>query len=468
MNKLLVALLALLTNITYSQNNQKQFSLQEAITYALENNYKVKNALRDIETAKQQKRETTATGLPQISAKVDYNNFIKQQVSLLPASAFDPFSSLRLLEQFYDLDALKKQSFPPPADGFVPVVFGTKQSMNANATLSQLIFNGSYLVGLQSAKVYLEISENAKIKTDIEVRKAVINAYGNVLMAEESIKILKRNLDAITKNITETTKLFENGFAEEESIEQLSITKASLESNLKNVRRLRTLSYQMLNITLGRGINDTITLSDNLENLTTQNMSLNLLSATNNIEEHIDYKIAFNDKKAKELLVKLEQSNALPSLNAFLNAGYNGNSNTFTFFDNDQQWFGSALVGVTLNIPIFSSFSRAAKVQRAKINFEKSAQNLIELEEQLNLQIASAKTNFKFATDDYENKKLSLNLAEHIEKKNQTKFFEGVGSSFELRQAQMQLYASQQELLQAMLEVINKKADLETALNTVN
>lgn len=445
-NKLLVVIIIATLSQSYAQDSQR-YSLQEAINFALENNRTVKNAARDIDAAKQRKWETTATGLPQVNAKIDYNNWLKQQVNLLPAKFTNPNA---------------------PDDAFVPVTFGTKQTANASATLSQLLFNGSYLVGLQSAKVYLEISENAKQKTDLEVRKAVINAYGNVLMAEESLKILNRNIDVLDKNIKETTTIFENGLAEEESVEQLAITLAGLKSNLKNTQRLKTLAYQMLNITIGKPIESKITLTDTLESLTVQNMSLDLLTVTPNIEENIDYKIAFNDKKAKELLVKLEQSKALPSLNAFVNGAYAGNSDTFTFFDKEQLWFGSSLVGVSLQIPIFSSMGRSAATQRAKINLEKSEENLTETEQKLRLQIASAKTNFQFAVDDYENKKLSLELSERIEKKNQTKFFEGVGSSFDLRQAQIQLYGSQQEFLKAMLDVITKKAELETVLDRTN
>ena len=120
-----------------------------------------------------------------------------------------------------------------------------------------------------------------------------------------------------------------------------------------------------------------------------------------------------------------------------------------------------------MNIPIFSSLERTAATQRAKINLEKSKDDLKETEQRIRLEIATAKSNYRFAIEDYDIKKDNLLLAERIEKKNETKFFEGIGSSFELRQAQTQLYAAQQELLQAMLDVINKKADLETVLNEI-
>lgn len=441
MRQSLILIISLITfSFGFSQESANSFSLQQAIDYALENNRQVKNATRDIDAAEKQKWETTASGLPQLNAEVGYNNWIKQQVII-----FD-------IDNDGNLDAIPN---------------GAKQSINATATLSQKLFDGSYLVGLQSAKVYLEISKNAKVKTDLEVRKAVIEAYGNVLLAEESISILERNIDVLEKNLFETTKIFENGLEEEESVEQLQITLSGVKSSLNNTNRLKKLAYQMLNITLGLDINSKTVLTDNLESLTSLNMDLNLLEVEDNIENTIDYKIAENDKTSKELLLKLEKSKALPTLNAFFNGAYSGNSNKFTFTHDNQKWFGSSLFGINLNIPIFSSGMRSAATQRAAINLEKSKEDLTKVQQQLKLQIASAKSNYQFAIDDYENKKENLALAERIEQKNQTKFFEGIGSSFELRQAQTQLYTAQQELLQAMLDVINTKATLETALNTI-
>lgn len=445
MSKKITFIFILLYSIVgFSQEIPNRFSLQEAIDYALEHNRTAKNASRDIAAAEKQKWETTATGLPQISASIDYNKWLQQQLALIPA-----------------------QFFGGNPGEFVEIAFGTKQSINATVIVNQKIFDGSYLVGLQSAKVFLDISKNAKEKTDLEVRKAVINAYGNVLLAEESVKILERNLDVLQKNLDETTKIYENGLEEEESVEQLQITLSGVQSNLSNTSRLKTLAYQMLNITIGIDLNTEISLTDDLESLTAKNMVLSLLDADENIENTIDYKIASNEKVSKELLLKLEKSKALPTLDAFINAAYDGYNDNFNFLQKRQDWLGSSLLGIKMNIPIFSSLGRSASTQRAKINLEKSKDDLTETEQKLKLQIASAKSDYQFAIEDYENKKQNLNLAQRIEQKNQTKFFEGIASSFELRQAQTQLYSSQQDYLQAMIDVINKKAELETVLNEI-
>lgn len=444
MKQTLTIILGILISIQVNaQEVPNSFSLEEAIVYGLEHNRTVKNAAYDIQAAEKQKWETIATGLPQLSGSVSYQDFLKLQTQVVPAEAFGG----------------------PPGE-YAAINFGIKQNLNASATLSQLLFDGSYLVGLQSAKVFLEISKNAKEKTDLEVRKSIINAYGNVLLTNESENILQRNVDVLKKNLSDIEAMYNNGLEEEESVEQLQITLSGVESNLSNIKRLKKIAYQMLNLAMGLDINAKTILTDNLESLTNENIDLTLIEAEESVESTTDYKIALNDKVSKELLVKLEKSKALPTLSASLTGGYLSYSDSFTFFDSGQPYYGFGVFGFNLNIPIFSSGLRGASTQRAEINLKKSIENLTETEEQLKLQIDAAKSDYQFAIEEYDNKKKNLELAEKIEQKNETKFFEGVGSSFDLRQAQLQLYTSQQEYLQAMLDVINNKAELETILNT--
>ena len=221
----------------------------------------------------------------------------------------------------------------------------------------------------------------------------------------------------------------------------------------------------MLNITLGIDINTPIILTDNLNNLTEQHIDLASVLTEFNLENHIDYKIAKNSERSNELLVKLEQSKALPSLNSFINIGYSGYGDTFEYFNKEQQWYDSSLLGVSLEIPIFSSLARSSRTQQAKIELEKSRTMLLETAQQLNLKVESAKTEYTYSIEEYESSKQNLALAERIEKKQQIKFIEGLSTSFELSEAQRQLYTMQQNYLQSMLNVIANKAALDSALN---
>ncbi|MFL0094469.1 TolC family protein [Tenacibaculum maritimum] len=417
-------------------------SMQEAIDYAIKNSYTTKVAENDVKAAIKKRWETIATGLPQINGEVNYINNLKQPVSLLPG------------------EIVNKEK-----GTFVPVTFGTKQTMNATVTLNQLLFDGTYLIGLQSAKTYLKISKQAKEKTILATKEAIINAYGNVLITEKTIEILERNKKVLEKNFNDAKKINENGLNEEEDVEQLEITLGNVESSLRNAIRLKGIAYQMLNLSLGNSINTKLVLTDNLDSLMLTNIDLELLTKTFNLEKHIDFRIAENDRKSKYLLMRLQQSKALPSLGAFLNYGAAANSNTFSFLDESQDWFKSSVLGISLKIPLFSSLGRRAKTAQAKIALASADIRLEEIKQKLSLQAEAAKSEYQLSIENYETAKRNLELAERIEKKQQIKFFEGISTSFDLSQAQNQLYSQQNKYVQSMLNVVAKKAKLENALN---
>ena len=435
-------ILLLLLFFSLASYGQEQLSLQDAIAKALENNSTIKNAKLDIAAAKQKKWETTTMGLPQINAGIDYQNFMIQPVSLIPA-----------------------QLFGGPAGQFAEVSFGTKQNVKASATLSQLIFNGSYLVGLESAKVYLKISDNALIKTKKVIKELVVSAYGNALLAEEGLQILEDNKLIIDKNLKETTALYDNGFVEQESVEQLSLTQATLQNEINKTKQLKASAYQMLNFTLGQDINTPITLSDNLNSLAEANFDLALLAETFNLNDNIDYKIMQNQISAKKLFVKLEKSKALPSVSAFLNFAYTGNNEQFKFHKKEQTWYDSSLFGLSIKIPIFSSLKRVSRTKQAKIALEQAQNKLKDTEQKLTMAYQNAKTNYDYAMQQYSIAKDNLALAERIENKQRIKFKEGISSSFELSTAQRQLYTMQNSYLQAIVALINNKIKLEQLID---
>lgn len=421
------------------------FTMKEAVEFALDSSYATINARRDILSAIKKKWETTARGLPQIDANISYTNQLKQPVQLIPGE------------------------FIGGAPGtFIPVTFGTKQQLGATATANQLLFDGSYLVALQAAKTFLEYSENAAKKTALETRKSVIQAYGNVLLAKESAEILEKNKAVLEENVFETNKIYENGLTDLESVEQLQITLSQVENQLRNAERMVSITEQLLKLALGIPIEESVVLEDNLETLAQENISLTLLNEDLEIQKNIDYQIAHNLTEQRELELKLEKSKGLPTLSTFVNYSTSGNSNEFTFLEREQEWFQSSIWGVSLNIPIFSSLQRSARTQQAKIALEKAETQFTQAQQQIRLKSNTAKSNYQFAIENYRTSENNLELAQRIADKNQIEFGEGLATSFELRQAQVQLYTAQQELLQAMLEIITAKAELETVLNTPN
>lgn len=442
MRQTLITLLFILPWLASAQDSIPSFSLDQAIIYALEHNYTAQNAERDILDAQKQKWETIASGLPQINGAVSYQNQLKQPVAQIPA-----------------------EFFGGEPGTFQEVVFGQPQSIAATATLTQQIFDGSYIVGVQATKTFLDYSQNNKEKTELDVRKSVVEAYGNVLLAQESVLISEKNKATLEENLYETKRIYENGLGDEESVDQLQITLSSIENQLKNARRMEKITRQMLNLVLGLPIEAPTVLTENLDDLTQKQIDLGLIDSEFDIENNVDFKMAANLNEQRFLELKLAKSRALPTLNAFVNYGGNSFSDRFNFFSSGQQWFGSSILGVDLNIPIFSSLQRSASTQRAKIALEKAKTQFTETQSRIRLQLETAKSDYILAIEQYGTSKDNLDLAERIEKKNQIKYSEGLATSFELRQAQTQLYNSQQEYLQSMVDVINKKTALENIIN---
>lgn len=444
--KLTIICLIIASVITAQESEKKSFSftLQQAIDHAIENNYTAINAKRDIDAAKQKKWETTASGLPQITSNVQYLNNLDFQVQGVSGNAFNPGGD---------------------PNAITTIAFGTKHSMNASATLSQLIFDGSYIVGLQSAKVYLQISENAKEKTDLEIRELVTNAYGNVLLARESVLIFEKNKATLEKTLFETNETFKNGLTEEENVEQLQITLTQLTSSLSNAKKREEIALNLLKISMGIDINNEVILTEKLDDLATSNVDLAVLNEQFDANNSIDFKIQKNNEESKRLLLKLERFRALPTIGAQLNYGANTFANRFDFLTTDQKWYNYSNFGVNISLPIFSSFRDRARTQQAKIVFEQAKTQVTETEQRLKLQYQQAKTDYEFSIEQYGASKSNLKLAERIEAKQQVKFKEGLSTSFEFTEAQRQLYTAQQNYLQAMIDVMNKKATLDKLTN---
>ena len=442
MKKIICRIIFLISLTIFSQEKPKSLDLDKAIEFALENNSEIKNAKLEIDKAYKEKWKTISEGLPQLSADFNYSNFLELPVSLIPS-----------------------QIFGGKEGDFTEVSFGTEQNLVGSAKISQLLFDGSYLVGLQATKSYIEFFDNALKKTNQEVRKSVTNAYVNTLISKENLKIIDKNIMSLEKTLDEAKKLFDNGFIEEESVEQLKITLSELESQRKFANQLQFLLKDLLKISIGYNEQEKLKLESSLESII--NFQINEIPQieTWDLNSNIDIKIASNYVEQKRLEYKLEQSKSLPKLSAFISGAYTGNSNSFTFNNQNQKWFGSSLFGVSLDVPIFSSLGRSASSQIAKISYEQSKNNFKTAQQQIKISVKNARVSLELAVDNFYVTKNNIELSERIENKNKIKFSQGMASSFELRQAQTQLYTAQKKYLDALQDLVSKKIELVTLLN---
>ncbi len=443
MKKLIIIfLLGVYSAPIQAQKSTYTLSLAQAISLAKDSSYASVNARRDMTRALKKKWETTATGLPQINASLNYNNNIKQPVTLIPGE------------------------ITGGAPGsFTPVVFGTEQNASAQATLEQLIFDGSYLVGLQAAKTFLDFSKNAYEKTQIEVEKSVVNAYGSALMADALVLVFQNNYKTLQKSYKELHIVYDNGLAELEALEQLEITLLEVKGYLDNALRSQSLAYHMLRATLGVPLETDLNLSDDLNTLVLRAAQEVDPSFSIDLDDYIDVRIAENYSEQRRLEWQLERSRALPSLSAFANYSTQAFSNEFTFTDNTQKWFQSSILGVRMQVPLFSSGFRSARSSQAKIAWDQAKTEFEQTKQATEIAFENALSEFNLSKDNYNNATRSLNLAERVANKNQIKFDQGIGSSFDLYQAQAQFYRAQQNYYNSFLALLNAKTVLETFIN---
>ena len=428
-----------------AQEFPKNLTLEDAISFALENNSEIKNAKLEIDKAYKQKWKTISIGLPQVKANFDYTNFLELPVSLIPA-----------------------QFFGGQEGDFAEVSFGTEQNLVGSARISQIIFDGSYIVGVKAIKTYLELSNNALQKTNLEVEKSVNKAYLNTLLSNENINFIDKNIKNLKSTLRETKLLYKNGFVEEESVEQLKITLSELKSKRKFAYQFSLLSKDILKIYLGYEEQYELNLTSSLESIINYQVFEVPKIESWDINSNIDIKMANTNVESKKLLYKLEQSKSLPVLSSFISGAYTGNNNSFLFNKQNQKWFGSALFGINLKVPLFSSFKRSASSQMAKITYEQSKTKLEKAEQEIRVSAKNAKANYELAVNNLSVSKNNMSLAEKIETKNKIKFSQGMANSFELRQAQNQLYQTQKNYLDAIQNLVSKKVELEIILNITN
>lgn len=425
-----------------STANAQELDLNSAIQLAKKNNRGLQNANSDIKIAKQKRLETIATGLPQISLSAAYNNTFEQPVSLIPG-----------------------QFFGGVAGEYSAVTFGTSQSVSAGLILNQMIFDGTYLVGLQASEIYLRISQQAYLKTEQVVEQATVEAYANTLLAKEQLVFLKQNLSLAQNNLKEAQQVFKNGFIEEENVQQLQLTVAALESSLNYATQMHAVAKNVLRYVMGMDLDEPLKLSSSLEGLVLEMQSAS--ESPLSLSENIDYQMAQNDVRSKELLLKQERFRAFPTLKAFLSGGYDGFGDDFNFTQPSQDWYGRAVLGVNLNMPVFSSFQSKAKRQQAKLALVQSKNQAVDVAQEILLEESRMRNTVQFQLENVQTTAKSLKLAEDIARKNEIKFKEGLISGFTLRQIQTQLYEAQNNYLNAMQQLVVSKTKLSLLVNPV-
>lgn len=416
-------------------------SLREAIDYAQTHQSSILNARIDEDIAANTVRQTIGIGLPQVSGNANFQDFLKLPTSLLPGEIFGQPGTQ------------------------IPVQFGVKYQSTFGLEVNQILFDGTYLVGLQAAKTYRELSAKNTRRSRIETAVAVSKAYYSVLVSNEQVELLDANIARLKKSLGDTEALYKNGFVEKIDVDRLRVLNNNLETERGNVLRLLDLNVNLLKFQMGMPVQTKLKLSDNISSL--QSLEETAVAAdTTAYRNRIEYSLLETQRRVNELNVKRFKSTLLPTLSAFANASQSYQSNSFSqLFDTS---FPTTILGLKLAVPIISGGQKLYQIRNAKLEVRKTENDLINLKNGINLEISQAETNYRNGISSLENQKRNMELANEVLRVSRIKYEQGVGSSLEVTTAETSLKEAQNNYITALYDLLINRINLEQASGRIN
>tara|TARA_Y100000766_G_scaffold104753_1_gene89657 strand:- start:5575 stop:6903 length:1329 start_codon:yes stop_codon:yes gene_type:complete len=417
----------------------QSFSLKQAQDYAIENYFESVNASLEVKKSKARIWENIAMGLPHVNASGNYRY------------AAD-------LEFDFDLSG-----GIPPGQDFI-AVFAADNISQGKLEASQLIFDGSYIVGLQAAKKYSEFTKLDKEKTNNEVKKMVSSSYYLVLISDENINFLEGSFQNIEVSIKETKALVKEGFLDDTELDQLILIKSDLESTLQSAKQSKDVALKMLKLNLGVELNSNITLSDSLSGIMQKINMDALMGQQFDAVGNPDLKVIEARRDLLRLNVKRYKAQRLPTIAAFY--GYQNTAYQFEWdWLKDATWYDAQNMGVSISIPLLSSGQQGSLIKQAQLELTKMENNLNYARRSMSVQFTNAINNLNTKNSNYENAKKSLKIAEKIFLRTNAKYKEGLSSSFEVSQMKNQVLQSQGKYIQSLFDVLNAKLEIDKLQN---
>jgi outer membrane protein TolC len=415
------------------------FSLKEAIDYAQKHQSAILNASIDEEIAKNTVKQTIGIGLPQLNGNVNFQDFLKIPTNLLPGEFFGKPGTQ------------------------IPVQFGVQYQSSYGLELNQLLFDGSYLVGLQASKTYKELSNKNLKRSRIETAVGVTKAYYSVLVSNEQLSLLDANIDRLKKSLNDTKALFANGFVEKIDVDRLTVLNNNLETERGNVIRLLELNMNLLKFQMGMNIQLKLVLKDSIESL--QVAEFLAVKDTSSYQNRIEYSLLETQKKLNQLDLKRYKSLFLPSLSAFGSTSRSFQSNDF--LNLIDRSFPATIIGFRLSVPLLSGGVKTYQVRNAKLEVLKTENNLINLRNGINLEVEQAQTVYRNGLKSLENQKRNMELAKEVLRVTKIKYEQGVGSSIEVTTAETSLKESQNNYINALYDLLINKVNVDRALGKI-
>ncbi len=445
----------------YSQTSEvditQPLTLDDCLNYAFQNSETIKIADLENKISQADVGVTKAQGLPQINGSINYNNNFAIQRQFLPDFISPSVYQVLLQEQ------LLPDGSQVPEPGVIAAAFGVQHSSTAGITLSQMLFDGSYFVGLQAARTYTELAQRSFEQNKVQVAEQVTKAYYTILVNQERQELIASNFNRLDTLLRETKLLYENGFVEKIDVDRLSVQYNNLKTEKGNIDRLTELSYYLLKFQMGIPVEQPITLTDDIANI---DFDPEVAAES---EFRYDQRPEYAQVLVNQELVQLDMKNNrfqyLPKLTANAAFGYNTGVNNFSEITNfDELWFEYGFWGVTLDIPIFNGLRKHHAIQKNKVQAQQIELQSRFLRNQIDLEIAQARVALQNGVDALEVQQENLELAQEVFRITNIKYQEGVGSNLEVVDANNALKASETNYFSALYDALIAKVDLQKAL----
>lgn len=450
-----------LTQFGYSQT--KSFTLEECVSFALENSVAAKNATLDEEIAKAKVKETVGIGLPQVSgtASIVHNEKLRRFFT-----TYNPEGG------FVDLSQVP--GIQPGDVVGVENIFQLKNTGDAGININQILFNGSYLVGLQASNAYKDLAYKQTNQTREQIVQQVTKAYYSVLINKERIKLFDSNIGRIDSLLRNTQALVQNGFAEAIDADRIQVALNNLKAERDKFLNLNELGLALLKFQMNYPMGDSIEVSGNIKDVQVDASLLNYATDWD-YKSRPDYQVLEANKRLQQLNIRNQYAQSLPSLAAFANLGYSTQSGDISgiFKTNSDikdsqgvgpdKWYGYSLIGISLNVPIFTGLQQSYKVQQSKLALQKIDNGFIALKSGIDLEIKQSTTSFDNALKSLVAQEQNMKLAEKVARVTKIKYEQGVGSNLEVVDAENSLRESQINYYNALFEAMIAKVDLDKA-----
>lgn len=425
-----------------------KMSLKEAVDFALANNLNVRNAQMDVQSAEEKVKETFGIGLPSVSAGAQLMHSPKVQPFVGEAAADG-------IGIFGPQPGVKKGQA-------LPIYLALPNTAGATLQLNQLIFDGSYMVGLKASSTFKQLSVKQLQQSKIAVAENVTKAYYGVLVNNERIKILDINLMRLDSTIREMRAMQKAGFVEQLDVDRLEVSMNNLKTEKQKTQKLVDLSALLLKFQMGMAQNETLILTDKLEAYKPSS-----LSTSDNYSNRIEYSILQTQRDLAILDMKNKKAKYLPSLFASATMGsLTGASKFGNIPDFSNRWFNYSMIGFQLNVPIWD-FSRDHAVRQTKLSAAKADNGLALLKQAIDLEQRQAITNAENANESLKVQQRNLDLAKEVLRVTKIKYKEGVGSNLEVVNAEASLREAQTNYYSALYDALIAQVDMQKATGSL-